>query len=167
MLSTPVVDYDLFPDLPPSPWPEPDAAFARQVSDLELSDAATSCQPVVSMSQQYLLVLPTARSRPIPEDLRELLTPSAMPLPAHGQLAPSNPRVPAFFPQSEPTVRPVVPSSESVYRGPPPMVPKFTNPDPSEFARLRIALENLLPPDGTELFNYQILVDHLNLRKLR
>ncbi|KAL0161393.1 hypothetical protein M9458_045118 [Cirrhinus mrigala] len=29
--------------------------------------------------------------------------------------------------------------------------------DPSEFARLRIALENLLPLDGTELFKYQIL----------
>ncbi|XDV33330.1 hypothetical protein PO909_003765 [Leuciscus waleckii] len=54
-------------------------------------------------------------------------------------------------------------SSEYVYRGPTPTIPKFSRPDPSEFARLRIALENLLPPDGTELFKYQILVDHLKL----
>ncbi len=53
--------------------------------------------------------------------------------------------------------------SEFVYRGPTPSIPKFSRPDPSEFARLRIALENLLPPDGTELFKYQILVDHLKL----
>lgn len=55
--------------------------------------------------------------------------------------------------------------SEYVYRGPTPTIPKFSRPDPSKFARLRIALENLLPPDGTELFRYQILVDHLKLNE--
>ncbi|XP_053710099.1 uncharacterized protein LOC128752671 [Synchiropus splendidus] len=50
---------------------------------------------------------------------------------------------------------------EQVYRGPQPTIPKFLHPDPSEFARLRIALENLLPVDATELFKYQVLVDHL------
>ncbi|KAK0139444.1 hypothetical protein N1851_023832 [Merluccius polli] len=53
--------------------------------------------------------------------------------------------------------------TEHAYRGPRPTIPKFCHPDPSEFARLRIALENLLPPDATELFSYQILVDHLKL----
>ncbi|KAI2646144.1 ORF V: Enzymatic polyprotein [Labeo rohita] len=78
---------------------------------------------------------------------------------------PPTSNIPTLLPQSEPRVRPVIPPSEteSVYRGPPPTIPKFTRPDPSEFARLRIALENLLPPDGTELFKYQILVDHLKL----
>ncbi len=90
-----------------------------------------------------------------------------MPVPAHRQAAPASPSVPAFLPQSEPRVHPGVPSFESVYRGPPPTIPKFTHPDPSEFARLRIALENLLPCDGTELFKYQILVDHLKLEEAK
>ncbi|KAK3530935.1 hypothetical protein QTP70_006508 [Hemibagrus guttatus] len=54
-----------------------------------------------------------------------------------------------------------------MYRGPTPTIPKFSHPDPGEFARLRIALENLLPPDWTELFKYQILVDHLKLEEAR
>ncbi len=37
----------------------------------------------------------------------------------------------------------------------------------SSAARLRIALENLLPHDGTELFKYQILVDHLKLEEAK
>ncbi|XP_067260302.1 uncharacterized protein [Chanodichthys erythropterus] len=182
-VSTPVVDGGTFPDLPPPPWPEPDAGLARKLGDLELSDAATSYRPVVSGSQQYPFVLPPTRSfpplpsvvpdadefppPPTPQDLREMLTPSAMPLPTHRQSTPAYSSLPAFLPQAEPRVRPVVPSSEVVYRGPPPTIPKFTRPDPSEFARLRIALENLLPPDGTELFKYQILVDHLKLEEAK
>ncbi len=37
--------------------------------------------------------------------------------------------------------------------------------EPAEFARLKMSLENLLPADATELFKYQILVDHLKLEK--
>ncbi len=133
---------------------------------------------MVSGSQKYSLVLLTTNLHPpwpsvpeadelppppTPQDLRELLTPSAIPLPAHRQSAPAYHSVPAFLPQSKPRVRPVVPPSESVYCGPPPTITKFTCPDPCEFARLRIALENLLPPDGTKLFKYHFLVDHLNL----
>lgn len=50
---------------------------------------------------------------------------------------------------------------ETVYRGPKPTIPAFTKGDPREFARLKVALENLLPVDATERFKYQILVDHL------
>ncbi|KAJ8005401.1 hypothetical protein DPEC_G00146250 [Dallia pectoralis] len=39
--------------------------------------------------------------------------------------------------------------------------------DPGEFARLKMALMNLLPADGTEMFKYQILVDHLKLEEAR
>ncbi|RXN31317.1 hypothetical protein ROHU_017098 [Labeo rohita] len=53
--------------------------------------------------------------------------------------------------------------SESTYHGPTPSIPDFITGDPSEFTRLKIALENLLPPDATELFRYQILMDHLRL----
>lgn len=34
-----------------------------------------------------------------------------------------------------------------------------------EFARLKIAQENLLPVDSTELFKYQVLIDHLRLEE--
>ncbi|KAL6480220.1 hypothetical protein MHYP_G00112530 [Metynnis hypsauchen] len=44
---------------------------------------------------------------------------------------------------------------EQYYRGPQPTIPNFRNKDPSEFACLKMALDNLLPPDSTELFKYQ------------
>lgn len=53
--------------------------------------------------------------------------------------------------------------TEKYYKGPSPTIPYFRTKDPSEFARLKIALENLLPPDSTEMFKYQVLVDHLKL----
>ncbi|XP_026115567.1 uncharacterized protein LOC113094113 [Carassius auratus] len=54
---------------------------------------------------------------------------------------------------------------ERTYRGPKPSIPSFTTPDPREFSRLRMALENLLPADATERFKYQILTDHLQLEE--
>ncbi|XP_039529707.1 uncharacterized protein LOC120480545 [Pimephales promelas] len=53
--------------------------------------------------------------------------------------------------------------TEKYYKGPCPTIPFFRNKDPSEFARLKMALDNLLPPDSTEMFKYQVLVDHLKL----
>ncbi|XP_016138710.1 uncharacterized protein [Sinocyclocheilus grahami] len=53
--------------------------------------------------------------------------------------------------------------TEKYYKGPSPTIPYFRTKDPSEFARLKIALDNLLPPDSTEMFKYQVLVDHLKL----
>lgn len=50
---------------------------------------------------------------------------------------------------------------ETVYRGPNPTLLAFTKGDPREFARLQVALENLLPEDAIERFKYQILVAHL------
>ncbi|XP_046728312.1 uncharacterized protein LOC124400481 [Silurus meridionalis] len=47
------------------------------------------------------------------------------------------------------------------YRGPHPTIPDFTSPDPREFTHLKFALNNILPPDATELFKYQILLGHL------
>lgn len=54
---------------------------------------------------------------------------------------------------------------ERMYRGPKPSIPSLTTPDPREFSRLRMALENLLPADATERFKYQILTDHLQLEE--
>lgn len=59
------------------------------------------------------------------------------------------------------------PMPELVYWGPKPTIPKLSQPGTSEYARLRLALENLLPADSTELFKYQILVDHLRLEEAR
>ncbi|KAL1266975.1 hypothetical protein QQF64_002650 [Cirrhinus molitorella] len=53
--------------------------------------------------------------------------------------------------------------TERYYKGPSPSIPYFRNKDPSEFARLKMALDNLLPPESTEMFKYQVLVDHLKL----
>ncbi|XP_073789994.1 uncharacterized protein [Danio rerio] len=51
------------------------------------------------------------------------------------------------------------------YKGPTPKIPLFVNKDPMEFSRLKLALTNLLPADATELFKYQVLVDHLRLEE--
>ncbi|XP_076841847.1 uncharacterized protein LOC143485975 isoform X2 [Brachyhypopomus gauderio] len=53
------------------------------------------------------------------------------------------------------------PLRETTYRGPKPTIPSLTSPDPREFARMKIALDNLLPVNGTERYKYQILTDHL------
>ena len=57
------------------------------------------------------------------------------------------------------------PRQERTYRGPKPAIPKFTKEDPREFARLKIALENLLPQDATERFKFQVLTDHLKFEE--
>lgn len=44
-------------------------------------------------------------------------------------------------------------------------IPLFVHKDTMEFSRLKLALANLLPADTTELFKYQILVDHVKLEE--
>lgn len=61
----------------------------------------------------------------------------------------------------------LVAAPEYTYRGPRPSIPKLTRRDPGEFARLKMALENLLPPESTELFKYQVLLDHLHLEEAK
>lgn len=54
---------------------------------------------------------------------------------------------------------------EKTYRGPSPSIPEFTKGDPRQFARLRLALGNILPFDATERFKYQVLCDHLKFEE--
>ncbi|KAL0150553.1 hypothetical protein M9458_054146 [Cirrhinus mrigala] len=191
--STPLAEDVNSAELPP-PWPEPHVDLMNQVGDLALSDmGATIYQPVMPETRKYSFVCPAIQPLPpqldaphafglppppTPKELRELLTPVARPLPADRTALPVSPRFssvpatsnpPGFALKAEPGLRPVAPysGSEYVYRGPAPTIPKFSRPDPGEFARLRIALKNLLPPDGTELFKYQILVDHLKFKEAR
>jgi len=56
-------------------------------------------------------------------------------------------------------------SNERTYRGPAPSIPKFTRGDPREFSRLKLALDNILPADATEMFKYQVLCDHLKFEE--
>ncbi|KAL0153282.1 hypothetical protein M9458_051409 [Cirrhinus mrigala] len=101
-------------------------------------------------------------STPLAEDVNSAELPPPWPEP-HVDLM--NQLGPCYFKsfalKAEPGLRPVAPysGSEYVYRGPAPTIPKFSRPDP--------ALKNLLPPDGTELFKYQILVNHLKFEEAR
>lgn len=52
-------------------------------------------------------------------------------------------------------------SALEYYHGPKPTIPYFKSEDPREFARLKLALDNLLPYDAPEHFKFQILTDHL------
>ncbi|KAL0161429.1 hypothetical protein M9458_045154, partial [Cirrhinus mrigala] len=54
---------------------------------------------------------------------------------------------------------------ERVYRGPAPAIPDLIHPNPREFARLKIALENILPADATECLKFHILLEHLKLEE--
>ncbi|KAG5263884.1 hypothetical protein AALO_G00269700 [Alosa alosa] len=54
---------------------------------------------------------------------------------------------------------------ESAYRGPRATIPNFSHRDPGEFTHLKIALENLLPVDSTEMFKYQVY--HLKLEEAK
>uniref|UniRef100_A0AAV2MMI3 Uncharacterized protein n=1 Tax=Knipowitschia caucasica TaxID=637954 RepID=A0AAV2MMI3_KNICA len=53
------------------------------------------------------------------------------------------------------------PHRSGSYRGPKPTIPDFKTEDPREFARLKLALDNLLSYDASEHFKFQILTDHL------
>lgn len=57
------------------------------------------------------------------------------------------------------------PEQEVMYRGPAPTIPDFVRPNPREFARLKLALDNILPAQATERFKFQILMDHLKLEE--
>lgn len=60
---------------------------------------------------------------------------------------------------------PLPSGTDRTYRGPTPSISKFTRDDPREFARLRLALDNILPSDTTEWFKYQVLCDHLKFEE--
>ncbi|KAM9744816.1 uncharacterized protein ACNS7B_009326 isoform 1-T1 [Menidia menidia] len=56
-----------------------------------------------------------------------------------------------------------LPHQESTYRGPKMKIPLFTEDDPRQFNRMKLALDNILPGDATERFKYQVLLDHLKM----
>lgn len=72
---------------------------------------------------------------------------------------------PHITPANFPGIQSDTARQEIIYRGPQPTNPDFTRRDPGEFARLKLALTNLLPDEATELFKCQ--VDHLKLADAR
>ncbi|RXN37457.1 guanine nucleotide-binding subunit alpha-12 isoform X2 [Labeo rohita] len=106
-----------------------------------------------------------------PEPYRHYINPRQ---PEMDRSAPSPSMPSAYYsvqPYGLPATRPGwqmnVNRQETTYRGPQPTIPDFIHRDPGEFARLKLALGNLLPEDATELFKYQVLVDHLKLMEAR
>lgn len=163
--------------------PEPEDNLPTDLSDLNLGprdvhqnhfphsppdQAQSSYKPPVFTSTHYQFPRYASYDHALPPQ------PLPRPAPAYPSSRPPvlsqapPPTVTRAPPSSPPTNHPVqTPVSELVYRGPKPTIPKLIQPDPSEFARLRLALENLLPPNSTELFRYQILVDHLKLEEAK
>lgn len=172
---------------PPPPWPEPEddlptitsginprhqdtlrtplphnplhSAKSSPVFTSPLSQFSSHVPPTGIMSQP-----PQPLNHPAPSStgFRPPVQPPVQPQAFRPPVATR--ATPSFTPSNHPVLPP---ESERVYRGPKPTIPKLTQPDPTEFARLRIALENLLPPDATELFKYQVLMDHLKLEEAK
>lgn len=164
----------------PPPWPDPEDSLLIDLSDLNLGPQDTHQNhlphsPPDQAQSSYKPPVFTLTHYQFPHYDHALSPP---PLPTQAQdpqyCHKQQPRragrrpVTRAPPSSPPTNHPVqAPVSELVYRGPKPTIPKLIQPDPSEFARLRLALENLLPPNSTELFRYQILIDHLKLEEAK
>lgn len=70
---------------------------------------------------------------------------------------------PHVAPPNFPEIQPNIARQKIIYRGLQPTIPDFTCRDPGAFACLKLALNNLLPGEATELFKYQVLVGHLKL----
>ncbi|XP_023806317.1 SH3 and multiple ankyrin repeat domains protein 2 isoform X1 [Oryzias latipes] len=146
----------------PPPWPEPEEDLQQDMKQLKIEGASNQAYYSFRDSDNSPQWPPpppphiplAAASVNTKQSFFQPTQPPSPAMRAAPRIQPANPHMP-----------PAVP--EQLYRGPQPTIPKFTNPDPSEFARLRIALENLLPANTTELFRYQVLVDHLKLEEAR
>ena len=159
----------------PPPWPEPESDLPTGMSGLNLGqrDTHPNHPPYNSPDQaqspykhptfaspHYQFTHPTPYGQALPHILVQPSQSPFHPAPVYMGLRPTAlpqaappPIATRATPSSLPTNHPVrAPVSELVYQGPKPTIPKLIQPDPSEFARLRLALENLLPPDSTELF---------------
>ncbi|XP_024120489.2 uncharacterized protein LOC112141569, partial [Oryzias melastigma] len=166
----------------PPPWPEPEEEQPKGMCDVSLlrygglpappphyqmNQTMAIMEPPMPVSKPHQSMHSSADAKSISYLQVQHSSPMSHPVPAHPN--PGSPPAatrPGYSPPAS-NLHPQINISEQVYRGPKPTISKFNHPDPSEFARLRIALENLLPSDTTELFKYQILVDHLRLEEAK
>lgn len=135
-----------------SPPPVPAPHRGMSAYHLHTQHSQQLPRPLVSFTQS-LAHPASAYARPMP----------AAPRQAYPSLATNG--VVSATPTPHLPLQPSVPEQE--YRGPKPTIPKLVHPDPSEFARLRLALGNLLPFNATDLFKCQILVDNVKLNEAK
>ncbi|KAI3369403.1 hypothetical protein L3Q82_007473 [Scortum barcoo] len=159
--------------VPPRELYRPPAVQERNITD---DDWPLPPPPVAFSDDDYepprVQSTPSGQPADIVENLRERLqqlearlspAPSMLSEPQYDSVLPSvaPPQPPRRLTSSEPLPN----SNERTYRGPAPSIPKFTRGDPREFARLKLALDNILPADATEMFKYQVLCDHLKFEE--
>lgn len=145
-------------DIPDDDWPlpPPPVTFPSHIQDPPRTQPTPPAQPadLVENLRERLHQL-EARLSPAPSMLSDTDQYDSVP---RSVLAPQPPQ--RLTPSAS-----LPKSSETTYRGPTPSIPKFTRDDPREFARLRLALDNILPADATERFKYQVLCDHLKFEE--
>lgn len=161
---------------PPPPWPvefkeEPVSNTSPLINRLDTMMNELQSLKRESLAAQQSLTCPPCNSQPVfTTTAQPKITRPHMPPPrVHDQpvVHPLPPPVASWW--TPPVQRPPsqVAAPEMTYKGPRPSIPKLTRRDPGEFARLKMALENLLPPESTELFKYQVLLDHLHLEEAK
>ncbi|CAN9508074.1 unnamed protein product [Ophioblennius macclurei] len=156
-------------DQPLSPAP----VVFREVSsqDMGRESLATqqSCQVPSPQAHPWPKLVstpvPPPRAKPPPNTTSTPVPPPGVHLmpAAPEQLPPSD--LPWRVRPAQGLLSPVV--TPEAYRRPRPSIPKLTRKDPGEFFRLKMALNNLLPPESSELFKYQVLLDHLHLEEAK
>ncbi len=179
--------------LPPPPWPLSDKSTVgeeqrvvividRMMSELQLMKDSVSSSIAAhthSHSTPRSLNLPQPRRGPEEYDIRsstqrpKLYSPISRPQPS---IYRRDEAFPTQYP-ARPHIQPPPPASGrqfspmsaapgvGEYRGPASKIQFLVHNDPMEFSRLKLALTNLLPTDASELFKYQILVDHVKLEE--
>lgn len=161
------------PPPPPRELPRPSAAKDTNIAD---DDWPLPPPPVVFPDDDYepprAQPTPVGQPADVVENLRERLqqlearlspAPSMLSEPQYDSVLPSV--APPQPPQRLTSPVPRTNTSERTYKGPAPLIPKFTRGDPREFSRLKLALDNILPDDATEMFKYQVLCDHLKFEE--
>lgn len=147
-------------------WQRCNNSLASNVPDLGTSFYLSCCGTTLG-ADLWSSCIWTSVTLPTPKDLLELVTPVVSPLsvtcasvqtaaiPIQLCPAPAHSNHPANLSKAKPDLRPAQPSSgfKRVYRGHTPTIPKFSRPDPGEFARLRIVLAKLLPRMGRSSSN--------------
>lgn len=143
----------------PPPWPDPveEVPPPRKLPVTHYQPRDKSMQD----SPLWIKPVPAERLTAAYDDAKSDLECNSVPLEQHLRTAWTQPQF-----HTTPGGRNAM-TSDVIYHGPRPKITNLATRDPSEFARLKISLENLLPANATELFKYQVLVDHLQLEEAR
>ncbi|XP_043985900.1 uncharacterized protein LOC122838916 [Gambusia affinis] len=140
-------DYPDIQEVQWAPLPPPPPAIVQELSQ-RLQELHVQQQTAAAVSRDPDFQPRVPQSTPLSQPRAGLSLDTNMPSPAQ---------------TLDPTM--AIATREKIYRGPLPSIPEFTKDDPRQFARLRLALDNILPADATERFKYQVLCDHLKFEE--